>query len=65
MRAYWTVREDGNTKGETIISLAEIATICVDVAIDRYDPASWPHFLDYVTVDMFIDRGPLQGLGSH
>ena len=40
-------------------------TICVGVATDRCDLASWPDFLDYVTVDMFIDRGPLQGFGSH
>jgi len=55
----------GETESETTISLAEIAIICVDYATDRYDLASWPHFLDYVTVDMFIDRGPLQGLDSH
>jgi len=59
------VREDGNTKSETIIILAKIGTICVDVATDRYDPTSWPDFLGYVTVDMFIDRGPLQGLDGH
>jgi hypothetical protein len=58
------VLEDVNTKSETIISLAEIATICVDVATDRYDLANWPDFLDYRTVDMFIDRGPLQGVSS-
>jgi len=38
------VRADGNTKRETIISLAEIATIYVDVATYRYDPARWPDF---------------------
>jgi len=52
------VRGDGNTKSKTIISFPETAIICVDVATDRYDMASWPDVLDYVTVDMFIDRGP-------
>lgn len=32
---------------------------------DGYDPASWPDFLDHRTVDMFIDRVPLQELGRH
>jgi hypothetical protein len=53
------VREGGNTKSETIISLAEIGTIYVYVA------TVGQIFFDYVTVDMFIDRGHLQGLGGH
>ena len=32
---------------------------------DRYDLANWPDLLDYKTVDLLIDKRPLQILSSN
>jgi hypothetical protein len=57
-------QEDGNATIETNSTAAKADAVCVDIEMERYDPANWPDLLVKKMTDMLVERGPVQISGS-